>query len=69
VEFLPLNFTTAAKNGYSTNRWECSVAGVPVPNLPVLPTGDPDWTGFSLRINANGAASCTHFVNYTPPAD
>ncbi len=42
---------------------------MPVTNLPLLPTGDPDWYGFSLRITANGAASCTHYVNYTPPAE
>lgn len=67
VEFLPLNFTTRAAEGYSTDRWECTVAGVPVTNLPSLDSGEPNWSGFALRITANGAASCTHYVKYNPP--
>jgi prepilin-type N-terminal cleavage/methylation domain-containing protein len=66
VEMVPLYFSSLTAEGYSTNRWECTVAGKPVTTLQTVPSSHPSWFGFALRIQANGAASCTHFVN--PPS-
>lgn len=65
VEMVPMDFSDLASRGYTTNRWECTVAGVPVANLPSVATANPTWSGFAVRVGANRAVSCTHFVN--PP--
>jgi len=64
VEMVPLLFSDLDDRGYSTNRWECTSAGTPVAT-PVVPTENPSWHGFAVRVNATRAVSCTHFVN--PP--
>lgn len=65
VDVIPMDFSTLNAKGHTTHHWECTVAGVPVTNLPEVQSGVDGWSGFSLRITANGAASCTHYVN--PP--
>ena len=66
VEMVPMDFSDLASRGYTTNRWECSVAGTSEP-VPVVPTANPGWSGFSVRVGANRAVSCTHFVNPPTP--
>lgn len=65
VEMVPMDFSDLASRGYTTNRWECTVAGEPVAGLASVPTANPLWNGFGIRVGANRAVSCTHFVN--PP--
>jgi hypothetical protein len=65
VEMVPMDFSDLASRGYTTNRWECTIAGVPVASVPTVPTANPTWDGFAIRVGANRAVSCTHFVN--PP--
>jgi hypothetical protein len=62
---VPMDFSDLASRGYTTNRWECTIAGEPVASVPTVPTANPTWDGFAIRVGANRAVSCTHFVN--PP--
>ncbi len=65
IEMVPMDFSDLASRGYTTNRWECTIAGVPVTGLVSVPTANPTFSGFAARVGANRAVSCTHFVN--PP--
>jgi hypothetical protein len=64
VEMVPMDFSDLVSRGYTSNRWECTSAGDPVA-VPPVATSNPNWSGFAVRVNANRAVSCTHFVN--PP--
>jgi hypothetical protein len=64
VQMVPMDFSDLASRGYTTNRWECTAAGDPV-TTPTVGTANPGWSGFAVRVNANRAVSCTHYVN--PP--
>ena len=60
-----MDFSDLASRGYTTNRWECTIAGVPVAALPSVVDGESHVERFRARVRANRAVSCTHFVN--PP--
>lgn len=63
VELFPRDFSDKLPGlGYSTNHWSCSVAGEPMTVGTVTRT-DSVWEGISLRVQANRAVSCTHWVN------
>lgn len=68
VELVPLPFSNL--QGYETDRWECWEAGLggtlPPDRLLVL-ADQPNARGFTVRIKANRAVSCTHWVDPAPP--
>lgn len=63
VDVVPLPFSNL--QGYETDHWECFEAGVggtvPAERLITLPD-QPNALGFTVRINANRAVSCTHWI-------